>query len=146
MLAFVSISMYTLLESSIGNTDKLHTFALLSVGFYKVIEYDMGRNRKREYVKRVADNHFTKITGAEFTKLSGASECWICHQTQWGSIPIRKVAFALFNDWQKFEVVRMGQRMRHLRVKQSCGVDQCVNPDHLVGTEKPVDIAAGFRT
>lgn len=96
----------------------------------------MARNRKLEYRKRTADNRLTKITGATFTKMDGGTGCWIAHQTQNQRVPIHKIAYAAFSDWQPAEMTRRAMRMRLLRVKQSCGVDQCVNPAHLVGTEK----------
>ena len=93
------------------------------------------RNRKKERIKKRADNRFTAITGFIVTRLTGSCDCWIVHQQEFNRQPVKKIAYAALNGWQEYEMESGAKRMSHLRVKQSCKVDQCVNPEHLVGTE-----------
>jgi len=106
------------------------------------------RNKRKEKRKREADNRFTEITGIPIIKLTGpkAIDCWLVTAATTYRVPTRKIAYACFNDWQTMDMARTAKKMKLLRVKQSCGVDQCVNPDHLVGIEKEIDPAKGWRT
>ena len=102
------------------------------------------RNKRKERIKKSADNPFTAKTGVPVTRLTGkgaippehTSPCHIISVGRIYEMPARKVAYAIYNNWQVFNINHKARKMRLLRVKQSCGIDQCVNPEHLVGTEK----------
>lgn len=91
--------------------------------------------KRRQRIRARADNAFTEGTGVKVVKLTGTSSCWICAQKDIFNLPVRKVSYAIHNDWQNYEINSSAKRMSLLRVKQSCGVDQCINPEHLVGKE-----------
>jgi hypothetical protein len=95
-------------------------------------------HKRRQRIKAGADNAFTKKTGIKIVKLTGTSDCWICGQKDWNIMPVRKVSYAIHQEWEPYEINASAKRMSNLRVKQSCGVDQCVNPDHLVGKENDI--------
>ena len=96
----------------------------------------MGQLKKRLRAKKSADNEFTRFTGLRVTKLTGNSDCWICHEKASKTVPVRKISYAVHQNWSPMHMPATARRMKLLRVKQTCGVDQCVNPDHLVGVEK----------
>jgi hypothetical protein len=87
-------------------------------------------------IKRTATNAFSKVTGIPVIKLSGSSDCWICAQTLCEQVPVRKLSYGAHNGYGPHELKVDSRKMSLLRVKQTCGVDQCVNPDHLVGEVK----------
>lgn len=102
------------------------------------MEFEMARiiNKKRQKRRRKADNPFTKVTGFEIIKLTGNSDCWVVKELTSNYIPVRKISYAAFAGWLPNEITPTNNRMRLLRVKQTCGVDQCVNPEHLAAKEK----------
>ena len=98
------------------------------------------RNRRKEKLKRNADNKFTALTGIPVILLTGTCDCVVTKQKEYKDVPVRKIAYALANGWQTYEMSESASRMLHLRVKSTCGVDQCVNPEHLVGRERSVKL------
>ena len=96
------------------------------------------RNRRRATLKKNADNPFTEKTGVEVIQLTGTSKCLVTSQKAFMGIPVRKVSYAISNDWQAYETSASAKRMKNLLVKSVCGVDQCINPEHLVGREREV--------
>lgn len=93
-------------------------------------------SKRKKRNKRAADNPFTAFTGIKPVKLTGKSDCWIVGQKHHALIPVRKVSYATHHaDFPTWKITPQSSRMKNLRVKQTCGVDQCVNPDHLVGNE-----------
>ena len=106
-----------------------------------------GYNRKRANIRKNADNKFTAETGIKIIKLTGNPDhdCWVVGQKEYKHIACRKFAFALFNNWPAMDTHCKAPRLKNLRVKQSCGVHQCVNPDHLIGTEPEYDPLAGWK-
>lgn len=87
-----------------------------------------------------ADNPLTALTGIVVIKLTGTSDCIITSQKQYKSVAIRKIAYAVGNNWQAYEMHVTAHRMKHLLVKSTCGVDQCVNPNHLTAKEREAKI------
>lgn len=107
------------------------------------------RNKRKERIKKNADNPFTAMTGIPVTRLSGkgaippshTSPCWIVGTKNYKFIPARKVSYAIAKRWLPMYIAVDATRMKDLRVKQSCKIDQCVNPEHLIGKEKTIDPA-----
>lgn len=95
------------------------------------------RNRKKERIKKAADNRYTEITGNIVIKLEAPIDCWVTPATQFNKVTIKKIAYAAFNNWQAYEMVASARRMKQLKVTQTCGNKYCVNPAHLAGTERP---------
>lgn len=93
------------------------------------------KQKRRRRIAATADNRFTAHTGIPVIKLTGASDCWVTGVKVSGFVPVKKLAYAYLNGWQPYECEERSKRMRLLRVTQSCGVDQCVNPDHLTAKE-----------
>jgi hypothetical protein len=94
------------------------------------------KTAKKWKIKQTANNPFTANTGVKAYQLTGSSDCLICPQKEAKNVSTRKIAFALANGWQSYEMGFDSKRIKLLSVKATCGVDQCINPAHLVGTEK----------
>ena len=93
--------------------------------------------KTRMRLKKLAKNPFTKATGLRAFYLSGKEDCLVTHHQTFRDIPVRKIAYAIYNDWQRPECTVSASKMKRLRVTQICGVDQCVHPDHLKGEILP---------
>lgn len=102
------------------------------------------RNKRKRRIQKSADNPFTAYTAIPVIRLTGPgatppgheTPCIIASPKNYRFMPVRKVAYAIAHGWLDMNINVNARKMKLLRVKQSCGVDQCVNPDHLVGTEK----------
>lgn len=95
--------------------------------------------KKKYRIKKAAKNVFSELTGIFSIQLSGTQSCIITeglttslktlgNLTGRKVIPIKKYAY------HKYSGVELEQIKS---VTSSCGVDQCVHPDHLVAVLHP---------
>ena len=105
------------------------------------------RNKRKERIKRKSDNPLVKLTGNEVHILTGknAPDCHLCFTQEHKRVRIYKLAYALANGWQRYEMSHTSRRMKQLTVRRTCGINECVNPDHLIGEEKPISILDTFK-
>lgn len=103
------------------------------------------RNRKKERIKKRADNRYTEITGNIVIKLEHPIDCWVTPATQFNKTTIKKIAYAALNGWQLYQMHYNARRMKQLKVTQTCGNKYCVNPEHLLGEERPYNPLDVFR-
>lgn len=83
----------------------------------------------KSYNKRKADNYFTKATGVKAIQLSGSKHCLVVAQSTIRlskSGPQLKLPVAAYHLSKDVAIEDIKS------VTQSCGVDQCVHPDHLI--------------
>ena len=98
-----------------------------------------GLTKKQRRTIKTADNAFTALTALKVIKLTGPSttHCWICDQKQWQGLPVRKVSGAVHDPDTPQVYIGKGKRaMKLMTVKSTCGIDQCVNPEHLSVSKK----------
>lgn len=91
-------------------------------------------SKRVKRIKKKADNAFSALTGIEVTKLTGpgAKGCWICPQQKWQGILVKKVSAAAHDpDFLNGYIERGNRFLNLLSFKGTCGVDQCVNPEHI---------------
>lgn len=103
---------------------------------------------RKHRLKRTADNPFTKLTGKPVIKLSGASNCIVVESKMTTCKPLKQsptkivAAYLYITHPQlmiEFGFTPMLPSTNHYtfqlseikKVIQTCGVDQCVHPDHL---------------
>ncbi len=97
--------------------------------------------KKKYRLRKSADNLFTNLTGTPAIQLSGSSNCLVTKQKKIilpytnAQTPIKKAAYHLYNDIPLDEIGI---------IKQSCGVDQCVHPDHLYESNPKKEIDAAL--
>lgn len=90
---------------------------------------------KRKYlIKKAAKNIFSGKTGIFAIQLTGTSDCIVTEHatkalknpsniTNRKIVPIKKYAYHIYNNVALEQIEK---------ITSSCGVDQCVHPDHLV--------------
>lgn len=94
----------------------------------------MKLSKRRKSISKRADNEFSSLTGIQVVKLTGkgANGCWISTQSEWNGVPVKKVSGAAHDPSTPNGYIRRGHReMSLLTVRGTCGVNECVNPDHL---------------
>ena len=79
----------------------------------------------------MATNDFSAFSGLEATQLTGNSECLVTKNKTHDRMSMKKYAYLQYHEIYDTRTVKA------TKVKQTCGVDQCVNKDHLVATNKP---------
>lgn len=94
----------------------------------------------RGKIKRRANNEFSALSGIRAFQLSGSCDCLVTEQTTANGYPIKKYAYLLYNN---LLVGAHPKRIKSIRVKSSCGVDQCVNPAHFIVTDPLKDTPPG---
>ena len=83
---------------------------------------------RRKYIKSNSDHLFSKLTGIEVIQLTGELDCQIVKplrirvEKNSKQYLTEKVAYGLYNEIP-FDDVGI--------VTHTCGVDQCINPEHL---------------
>lgn len=98
-----------------------------------------GLTKKQRRAIKTADNEFTRLTAIRLTKLTGKNSpgCWICAPKAWHGVRVKKVSAAAHKPDFPNGYIKPGNKyLALLKVKPLCGIDQCVNPDHLEVTEE----------
>lgn len=95
---------------------------------------------KRKYrIKKSAKNQFSALSGIEAIQLSGSADCLVVNRKTIHNIPPAKYAYCLYKGILK--------PSPYLKVKQSCGIKQCVKQEHLCATfSPPEDILNQIKT
>lgn len=95
--------------------------------------------KKKYRIKKSAKNEFSALTGLPATQLSGSCDCLVAHQLTCSPsattahipsnspVAIHRFAYSVYHQIPLHKIER---------VVQSCGVDQCVKREHLIGTLK----------
>jgi len=92
---------------------------------------------KKKYLnKKKADNYFTKETGIKAYRISGTKHCLIVPQKsvtlicngQKKQFPLAVAALSILNSIPPHEI-------HNLKVHQTCGINECVEADHLVSVQ-----------
>jgi len=99
-------------------------------------------SKRMRKVKRTADNEFSKFTGIPVIKLTGKNSpgCWICAQKRFNNVPVKKVSAAIHDPQTLNYTIKQERReMKEIYVQGTCGIDQCVNPEHTTITRKFVN-------
>jgi alkylhydroperoxidase family enzyme len=97
------------------------------------------KSKRTKRVMKTADNAFSAYTGIPVIKLTGTNspDCWICAQQRFNNVPVKKVSAAIHDPETMNGTITQGHReMSLMRVSGTCGVDQCVNPEHLSVSKK----------
>lgn len=100
------------------------------------------KSKRTKRVMKTADNEFSAYTGIPVIKLTGENStgCWICAQQRFNNIPVKKVSAAIHDPNTMNGSIKQGRReMSELYVRGTCGIDQCVNPEHTTITRKTIN-------
>ena len=99
---------------------------------------------KKKYLnKKKADNYFTKETGIKAYRISGTKHCLI--------VPQKSVTLIVNGDKKQFPLAVAALSILHsiptskigdLKAIQTCGINECVDPDHLVAQQSHPSITS----
>ena len=79
--------------------------------------------KKTYRIKKHAKNAFEAETGLKTITLSGLHNCIITENKTHKGVPIHNISYMVKNDLKIYN--------KGLTIATSCGINQCVHPDHL---------------
>lgn len=83
--------------------------------------------KKKERIKYLAKNEFEKKFGVKTVEISGSLNCVISLNKYIKTVDCRRKAFELY----------FGSITKEVRVKTSCGINECIKKEHLTHTYEP---------
>ena len=98
--------------------------------------------KNRNKLKKTAKNDFTALTGIRAIQLSGSCDCLVVANKTYLDLPIKKAAYLLYNNISITS--EHPTRIARMKVHSSCGVDQCVNPNHFIVKDPLKDTPPGL--